>query len=173
MAANPVTLLSIDEYLRTIYRPDCDFVDGEIEERNVGERDHNRIQLLVASWFLSHEREWNIESIPEQRTRVSKNRVRIPDVCLVSRDIPVEQVIITPPLLCIEVFSPKDRLSRITKRLDDFAQMGVSNLWIIDPAQRIGYVYTSPDNLKLVTDRLTIPETPIYIDLPTLFAALD
>ena len=173
MAANPVTLLSIDEYLRTIYRPDCDFVDGEIEERNVGERDHNRIQLLVAAWFLSHEREWNIESIPEQRTRVSKNRVRIPDVCLVSRDIPVEQVIITPPLLCIEVFSPEDRLSRITKRLDDFAQMGVSNLWIIDPAQRIGYVYTSPDNLKLVTDRLTIPETPIYIDLPTLFAALD
>ena len=74
MAANPVTLLSIDEYLRTTYRPDCDFVDGEIEERNVGERDHNRIQLLVAAWFLSHEREWNIESIPEQRTRVSKNR---------------------------------------------------------------------------------------------------
>ena len=51
--------------------------------------------------------------------------------------------------------------------------MGVSNLWIIDPVQRIGYVYTSPDNLKLVTGRLTIPETPIYIDLPTLFAALD
>jgi Uma2 family endonuclease len=102
-----------------------------------------------------------------------QEQVRIPDVCLVSRDIPVEQVTITPPLLCVEVLSPEDRLSRITKRLDDFAQMGVSNLWIIDPVQRIGYVYTSPDNLKLVTGRLTIPETPIYIDLPTLFAALD
>ena len=165
--------LSLDEYLKTEYRPDCDFVDGEIEERNVGERDHNRIQLLLGIWFHSHEKTWNVEVIPEQRTRVSKNRVRVPDVCLVSRDIPVEQVTVTPALLCIEVLSPEDRLARMTKRLDDFATMGVPNLWIIDPAQRIGYVYTSPDNLKLVTDRLTIPETPIYLDLPTLFAALD
>ncbi len=171
--ATTTALLSLEEYLKTVYRPDCDFVDGEIEERKVGERDHNRIQLLVASWFLNHEREWNIESIPEQRTRVSKSRVRIPDVCLVSRDIPVEQVTVTPPLLCVEVLSPEDRLARITKRLDDFADMGVPNLWIIDPAQRIGYIYTSPNSLKLVTDRLTIPETPIYLDLPALFAELD
>jgi Uma2 family endonuclease len=171
--ATTPALLSLEEYLKTEYRPDCDFVDGEIEERNVGERDHNRIQLLVASWFLNHEREWNIESIPEQRTRVSKSRVRIPDVCLVSRDIPVEQVTVTPPLLCVEVLSPEDRLARITKRLDDFAAMGVPNLWIIDPAQRIGYIYTSPDTLKLETNRLTIPETPIYLDLPALFAELD
>jgi Uma2 family endonuclease len=171
--ATTTALLSIEEYLRTEYRPDCDFVDGELEERNVGELDHNRIQLLVASWFLNHEQEWNIESIPEQRTRVSKSRVRIPDVCLVSRDISVEQVSVTPQLLCIEVLSPEDRLSRITKRMDDFAAMGVRNLWIIDPQQRIGYIYSPPDNLKLVTERLTIPETPIYLDLPALFAGLD
>jgi Uma2 family endonuclease len=27
-------LVSIGEYLATVYRPDCDFVDGVIEERN-------------------------------------------------------------------------------------------------------------------------------------------
>jgi len=139
----------------------------------VGERDHNRIQLLIGSWFLSHEKEWNVEVIPEQRTRVSKSRVRIPDVCLVSRDISVEQVTVTPQLLCIEILSPEDRLSRTIKVLDDFAKMGVPHLWIIDPKQRIGYIYTSPDNLQLVTERLTIPETPIYLDLPALFATLD
>jgi len=172
MATTPA-LLSIDEYLKTVYRPDCDFVDGELEERNVGERDHNRIQLLIGSWFLSHEKEWNVEVIPEQRTRVSKSRVRIPDVCLVSRDISVEQVTVTPQLLCIEILSPEDRLSRTIKVLDDFAKMGVPHLWIIDPKQRIGYIYSSPDNLQLVTERLTIPETPIYLDLPALFATLD
>jgi len=171
--ATTAALLSIDEYLKTSYRPDCDFIDGELEERNVGERDHNRIQLLVGSWFLSHEQSWNIEPIPEQRTRVSQSRVRIPDICLVRRNVPTEQVTITPPLLCIEILSPEDRLPRITKRLDDFAAMGVPNLWIIDLAQRIGYIYTSPDNLRLITERLTIPETPIYLDLPTLFAGLD
>ena len=41
-AANPPTvptLLSIDQYLNTTYRPDVDFVDGYIEERNLGETD--------------------------------------------------------------------------------------------------------------------------------------
>ena len=171
--ATTTARLSLDEYLKAEYRPDCDFVDGELEERNVGERDHNRIQMLLGVWFYSHEREWNFEVIPEQRTRVSESRVRIPDVCLISRDISIEQVTVTPQLLCIEVLSPEDRLTRTTKRMDDFAAMGVPNLWIIDPGQRIGYVYTSPDKLQLVTDRLTIPGTPIYLDLPTLFAALD
>lgn len=36
MATTP-TLLSIEEYLRSSYHPDADFVDGEIEERNLGE----------------------------------------------------------------------------------------------------------------------------------------
>jgi Uma2 family endonuclease len=107
------------------------------------------------------------------RTRVSRTRVRIPDICLIRGDAPREQVTITPPLLCIEILSPEDRLSRTTKVLDDFAAMGVPNLWIIDLYQRIGYIYTSPGTLKLVADRLTTPETPIYLDLPTLFAALD
>ena len=173
MAANPTTLLSIDEYLRTSYRPDCDFVDGEIEERNVGERDHNRIQLLIGSWFLNHESSWQIEVIPEQRTRVSNSRVRIPDICLVRRETPTEQVTVTPPLLCIEVLSPEDRLSRTTQVLDDFARMGVAHLWIIDPRERVGYIYNSPGNLKLATDRLAILDSPIYLDLPILFAALD
>ncbi len=33
---NPATLHGIDEYLNTSYEPDCDYVDGFIEDRNVG-----------------------------------------------------------------------------------------------------------------------------------------
>ena len=33
-------MISIDEYLHTSFRPDCDFVDGEVRERNVGMRRH-------------------------------------------------------------------------------------------------------------------------------------
>jgi hypothetical protein len=36
-ATQPVpALLSLEEYLRTSYHPDCDFVDGHLEERNLG-----------------------------------------------------------------------------------------------------------------------------------------
>lgn len=42
---------SIDEYLRTSFRPDCDFVDDHVEERNVGLYDHTRTQMLATIWF--------------------------------------------------------------------------------------------------------------------------
>jgi Uma2 family endonuclease len=73
----------------------------------------------------------------------------------------------------VEILSPEDRLPRIANRLDDFARMGVPNLWILDPQDRVAYDYASSGLLKLTTDRLAIPNTEIYIDLPTLFAALD
>ena len=33
-------LISVEEYLNTTYRPDVEYVDGEIQERNLGEFDH-------------------------------------------------------------------------------------------------------------------------------------
>ncbi len=33
--------LSLEEYLRTDYEPDCDYLDGQLEERNAGELDHS------------------------------------------------------------------------------------------------------------------------------------
>ena len=38
------TLISVSEYLKSSYRPDCDYVDGRVEERNVGEHDHAALQ---------------------------------------------------------------------------------------------------------------------------------
>ena len=43
MGATAVTVpveLTMDEYLHTMYHPDCDFVDGHLEERNLGEFEH-------------------------------------------------------------------------------------------------------------------------------------
>jgi hypothetical protein len=37
-------LIPIAEYLEASYRPDCDYVDGRLVERNVGERDHSILQ---------------------------------------------------------------------------------------------------------------------------------
>ena len=37
------TLISVEDYLASCYEPDCDFVDGHVEERNVGEWDHSRL----------------------------------------------------------------------------------------------------------------------------------
>jgi len=167
--ASATTLISIDEYLRTSYHPDADFVDGQIEERNLGEFEHARLQNVIAAIFYNNEKAWNVISVVEQRIRVASNRVRICDVCLISRDSPRESVTQTPPLACIEILSPEDRLPRAAKVMEDYARMGVQNLWLLDPIDRIAYVYTAEAQFRIVEDRLTIPNTAIHLDLPSLF----
>ena len=40
------TLISVQEYMATTYRPDCDYVDGEVRERNLGEIEHSHLLAL-------------------------------------------------------------------------------------------------------------------------------
>jgi Uma2 family endonuclease len=105
--------ISLDTYLTTPHQPDVDYVDGVLEDRNVGEYDHNAVQMAILFWFHQHGKEWRIRSIQEQRTKVASTKVRIPDVCVFSRDVPIEQVFTKPQLIAIEVLSPEDRRSRI------------------------------------------------------------
>src|ERR1035437_6356102 len=107
------TQISLDTYLATSYQPDVEYVDGMLEERNVGEYDHNMVQRAILIWFYLHEKEWRIRSIQEQRTRMASAQIRIPDVSIFSREIPVEQVFTRPQLVAIEVLSPEDRHSRV------------------------------------------------------------
>jgi len=166
-------LLTLEEYLHTSYHPDCDFVDGHLEERNVGEYEHSNLQAVLTAWFFNHAIEWNVRVLPEQRTRIGKTRVRVPDVCLVPRDGPIEKVRITPPILCIEILSPEDRTSRTVRVLNDYLALGVHHLWLFDPIDRTAFTYTAA-GLKLVeAPRIAIPNSPIYLDLPELFSALD
>jgi len=52
--------VSLDEYLRTSYDPDCEYVDGEVVERNLGERDHSKLQGALTSWFFVRRKELDI-----------------------------------------------------------------------------------------------------------------
>jgi Uma2 family endonuclease len=171
--ATTSTLLSIDEYLRTSFHPDADFVDGQIEERNLGEYDHARLQYLLASFFGPRERDWNVLGIIEQRIRVAGNRVRVCDFALLRADAPRESVTVTPPLLCLEILSPEDRLARAELVLADYRAMGVLNIWLIDPLRRAAHTFDAAGLHHADPTRLLIPNTPIHLDLTGLFAALD
>src|SRR5215475_13547174 len=131
--------ISVSEYLHTSYHPDCDYVDGVIEERNLGELDHAELQKAFMLWLSQREREWGIRALPEIRVQTSPTRFRIADVAIVSVTAPREQIIQTPPVAIIEILSPEDRIPRYSVRLDDYRKMGVKHIWVIDPATRKGF----------------------------------
>src|SRR5262245_5524259 len=130
------TLVSVEEYLRTPYDPDCDYVDGEVLERNVGERDHSKLQREFLFFFRSRQDKWKVFVFPEQRIQVSKTRFRVADVCVYLGTEPQEQVFRTPPFICIEILSPEDRWKRVEQRIDDYVRFGVSNIWVVDSRSR-------------------------------------
>ena len=145
--------ISPEEYLRTDYEPDADFVDGLIEERPMGEYNHSSWQEALLAWFRLHAREWNIRSRPELRLGVAPMRYRVPDVAVLDRDQPTEPVLTAAPLAVIEILSPDDRLKRLMVKLEDYRQMGVETILVIDPEDGRFYRYSDGS--------LDVIETPI------------
>ena len=71
---DPATLVSVEEYLHTDYSPDCDYVDGVLEDRNVGKNKHAETQTEIA-YFLRRARErLKIFVFVEQRVQISATR---------------------------------------------------------------------------------------------------
>jgi Uma2 family endonuclease len=165
------TLVPIEEYLSSSYEPDCDYVDGVLEERNLGEYDHGNLQTTISAYLKYRARSWNVRVIVELRIRVSATRVRVPDICVILRDREIEQVPSKPPLVCIEVLSPEDRWPRVEKRIQDFLAMGVARIWVFDPKKGEVFEYTKSGRRKVVEDLLEAP--PVSIRISELMAELD
>jgi Uma2 family endonuclease len=138
------TGVSLEEYLHTEYEPDCDYVDGVLEDRNAGKRRHSRTQKRLLEVLSPLVARLGLEPLPEPRLQVSATRVRIPDVCLTPTSDDSE-VVQAPPPLCIEVRSSEDRLSRLLKCVADYLAFGVPMVWVIDPYDCEAFVVTQED----------------------------
>ena len=165
-----VTQIPVSEYLQATYHPDREYIDGEVLERNVGKWSHARVQLLLASWFGTHEAAWHIMSSTEQRLQVSSTRIRVPDLVVV-RPGPQPDVLVDPPLLIVEILSPDDSYSSIQERCQDYLTLGVQTVWIIDPATRTGRMCVG--NQWRSADRLEVANTLLYVDLAHIFSQLE
>lgn len=163
------TLVSVEDYLATSYRPDRDFLDGKLQERNLGELEHSRLQSAILVWFWTHRKEWNILPLVEQRVQVARTRFRIPDVTVLRPDEAREPIITVPPLVLIEVLSKDDTLRSMRERVDDYLNFGVRHVWIVDPASKRAYVCTSTAFQEPEYGVLVVPDTPIRLVLRELF----
>ena len=162
-AASPI---SIDEYLRTTAEPDCEYVAGFLEERPVGELDHASWQKALVRWYGGKEPEWGMRVYPELRVQVAPDRFRVPDVTILSRSAPREQIITHPPLAVFEILSPEDSMTRMLEKLADYERMGIGAIWVIEPAKPSYFQYSEGKLVPASTFQLpgtafTVPMTEI------------
>ena len=175
MATLPNTeeLWTVREYLRTSWSPDREFVDGHIEERNLGEKEHSIIQGYLTFLFNLKRQEWEVRVFPELRTQTQARRFRVPDVLVVRAGEKFDRYVTQPPLIAIEILSPEDTLTAVRAKAAEYLQFGIEHIWIIDPEPRIAYRYAEAALEEVRSGELTVPGTPIRVVLSEMFAELD
>ena len=165
--------VSVEEYLSTVYEHDCEYVDGFIEERDLGEFEHAYVQGVLVTLFNNHRGDWGVYALPEQRVQTQKAHFRVPDVSILRDGTKRESILTHPPLLVIEVQSPEVPMRRTAVKAAEYRAFGIEHVWVIDPYARVAYRGTET-GLELVrSGELTIPGSPIRIVAQDLFAELD
>jgi Uma2 family endonuclease len=137
------TQIPVEEYLRTSYDPDCEYVDGELLDRNVGEKTHSKVQKRLMILLGQREVELGIFVLQEWRMQTGARRYRIPDFLVVAGPEPEEAVLSTPPFICVEILSPEDRMTRMQKKVAEYLAFGVRYVWVLDPSSKEAYAYTA------------------------------
>ena len=165
MGMSTIAVVSEDEYRSTVYEPDCEFEDGVLIERNLGEKDHSWLQAALAAYFFQRRRLWSIEVYTEQRHRIRKGKYMIPDVCIVSQPVPDERVFSQPPLIWIEILSPEDRPLKVSNKVRQVLEFGASNVWVIDPETFEAEIHTRAGSWHVEDGILRVTNSLIEVPL--------
>ena len=130
-------LISVNEYLKTSFDgPDCEYLDGEVVERNMGELEHADVQTTRAYLLRQLRPTLGIRVATEFRVRISPTRYRVADVAVWRDDNIGKRIPKVPPFLAIEILSPEDGITRMQPKLAVYLSIGVEWIWLIDPIEK-------------------------------------
>jgi len=171
MAAAP-ELTPLEIYLNSSFEPDAEYAAGAIEERPMGEWNHANWQAAILEFFRTRRTEWNIRAAAELRVQVAPDRFRVPDVTILDRNLPVEQVITHPPVAVFEILSPEDTVARMMTKLADYEQMGIRTILLLDPAGK-HFRYSDGSLERLTETAFDLPGSTCRFDLEEIQKLLD
>jgi Uma2 family endonuclease len=170
--AAATTFIPVEDYLRSSFDPDAEYVDGRIEERPVGENDHSAWQAAICAWFQQQLTEGQIRVRPELRVQVAPTCFLVPDVTLLDRNRPIEPVATFPPVAVFEILSPADTLKRLMAKCGRYERMGIRTILVIDP-DGPKYQFVSGRLEPLQVRAFDIPGSKARFDLDEIEKLLD
>jgi Uma2 family endonuclease len=162
-----LALVSVADYLGHVTDPDCDYVDGRLVERNVGEISHGDAQGRTYAFILANARDfW---TGVEVRVQVRADRFRVPDVVVVRGGRPAGRVITSLPEVAVEVLSPEDRAADVQDKIDDYLRFGVPAVWLIDPERQRAWIHTGEGSREALDRILRNAAGDLEVPLSAVF----
>ncbi|MDX2149944.1 MAG: Uma2 family endonuclease [Bryobacteraceae bacterium] len=163
----------VDDYLRTAYSPDVEYVDGLLIPRGMPAFLHSLLQKILLAWFDRWEEQYAYTTLPELRTQiVERSRYRIPGVLLCFTPTRIRTVMNEVPLAVIEILSPDDTVQQTLARFADYAALGVPHILQLDPESHTAHRYQSGSLIQTQFTTLPSPKGDIPFDTAALFAEL-
>lgn len=138
--------------------------DGTLVERSRPNYLHGKTQALLIALFMALRKTSWLYPCASTRMMLRSGRFLIPDVAVFHR---VEPGLVpdTPPLIAVEILSPRDRLAEVREKLEEYRTWGVRHIWLVDPHSR--RLYSCGEGLREVSffqvGELDIEVTPEQI----------
>jgi Uma2 family endonuclease len=162
--------MDVEEYLRTSFNgSDCEYLDGEIVERNMGELPHSDIQgnlyLLLSQLRDRLGTRVNLEI----RIQINQRCYRVADIAVwrnhnIGTGIPT-----VTPFLIVEILSPEDRMVRMLPKIQEYLSIGVEWVWVIDPDEKSALSYSQKNPAGALCGVLLTENPAIEIPLSRVF----
>jgi Uma2 family endonuclease len=163
----------LDEYLNSGLPAEWEYVDAELVPRGGGSYRHSTV---VSTLILRLGQFRDILRLQSALVLwITESRFRVPDVTCYLRSVHLDHDEITkqPPLAVFEIISKTDPMVEIREKCDEYRQIGVEHIFMIDAFNREVMVPTR--GFTVVADAIEFPagDRTIRIPVADLFADLD
>lgn len=162
-SAPTLPFVPVEEYLRTSYEPNCEYLDGVLKPKALPDRIHSRLQALIVALLLSRQDKYSLDCLPELHARITPTRFRIPDVCAMTKRAASSQYADadSPPLFTIEIVSRGEAWTDLRSKLSDHLAIGVQTVIIADPHGKTLLKATQSEPLREIR-----PPLIVDVDVP-------
>ncbi|MCT7967263.1 Uma2 family endonuclease [Laspinema sp. D1] len=161
MVQTPSKSLTLEEFLQLPEtKPASEYLEGEIIQKPMPKGKHSSIQaeLIIAITAVVKPKKI-ARAFPELRC-IFDGRAIVPDIAVFTWDrIPrdengeIANIFTAPPNWLIEILSPEQSQTKVTKKILHALKHGTQMGWLIDPQEKTIFVY-SPQQQTEVFDEL-------------------
>lgn len=111
----------------------------------------------------------HLKIVVELRSKTTASRYRIPDVTVLLAP-PNTRYLLEAAFLVVEVLSDDDSMTRVMGKLQEYAVLGVENIWLIDPRMKLMSVYRPPALVEIEGDVIAVADGSVELTRAEIFA---
>jgi Uma2 family endonuclease len=153
-------LIRLNDRKRRLY----ELVDGTLVEKVMGFPEALvalELGRLLGNHVEAHD--LGVTAGADAALRILPGLVRLPDVCFLGWDrfpvrgqIPADPIAKLVPDLAVEVLSAGNTRGEMQRKLREYFLAGVRQVWFVDWEQRTVKVFTSPEEVRIVSEAQTL-----------------